>query len=293
MAEFAGKSAHGRSGFGESLRITPFCGARRPDAPAIFGRPVTGAMLSLDFAWLKPLLLPPISLIVLAVVALVMPRRWRMPVQVVACVSLLLISVPIVPRAIALLVAETRPYQPRQPAMEQAIVVLGGSIVDRPEYGGPDVGPDSLHRLRLAARIHALTNLPVAITGGTPVPARRSTLADLMADVLTRDFRVPVAWRETRSTNTFQNAMLTADLLRPAGITRVVIITDAIHMPRAVWSFRRAGFDVTAAPIEIPDPMSFEFQDFVPRVDALVTSYGLAYELAGMLWYWAADRSRN
>lgn len=250
-------------------------------------------MLSLDLAWLKPVLLPPVVLIVLAVAALLMPRRWRMPLLAVSCGGLLLISIPIVPRAIASIVAETTPYQPRAQATEQAIVVLGGSIVDRPEYGGPDVGPDSLHRLRFAARLHALTNLPVAITGGTPVPVRQSTLADLMAEVLVREYRVPVAWRETQSINTFQNAMLTAARLIPAGITRVVIVTDAIHMPRAVWSFRRAGFDVTAAPIEIPEPVTFELQDLVPRVDALVTSYNLAYELAGMAWYLATDRFRS
>lgn len=242
-------------------------------------------MLPVDLGWLKPLLLPPTALIVAGVIGLLLPGRWRLRVVATTVVGLLLCSIPVVPRAVANLVATTQPYRIATPPAEQAIVVLGGSVVDRPEYGGPDVGPDSLHRLRFAARLHAETGLPVAVTGGTDVPQRRSTLADLMAEVLGRDFRVPVSWRETRSLNTFENAAFTGALLIPLGITRIVIVTDAIHMPRALWSFRRAGFTVTAAPIDLPEPLILEAYDLVPRIDALVTSYNLAYELAGRAWY--------
>lgn len=255
---------------------------RRLDSPAAAG---SGPALAVEPSWLKAVFLPPIGLILLAVMGLAAPRRWRALIVATAIGSLLLCSVPIVPRAVALLIAESVPYRPQTPPTEQAIVVLGGSFVIRPEYGGPDVGSDSLHRLRFAARLHAMTGLPVAITGGTPVPQRNATLADLMAEVMSEEYRVPVAWRERRSMNTLQNALRTAELLRPAGITRVVIVTDAIHMPRAMWSFRRAGLEPTAAPIDIPEPLTFEASDVLPRIDALVTSYNVAYEIVGLAWY--------
>lgn len=49
---------------------------------------------------------------------------------------------------------------------------------------------------------------------------------------------------ETKSGSTFANALHSAELLRPLGVTRVFVVTDDFHAYRAVAHFRRAGFDV-------------------------------------------------
>jgi uncharacterized SAM-binding protein YcdF (DUF218 family) len=54
---------------------------------------------------------------------------------------------------------------------------------------------------------------------------------------------------ETRSRNTFENAIYSIELIRPKPDERWLLITTALHMPRSIGTFRRAGFVVEAYPI--------------------------------------------
>jgi uncharacterized SAM-binding protein YcdF (DUF218 family) len=55
---------------------------------------------------------------------------------------------------------------------------------------------------------------------------------------------------ETRSRNTAENAAFARALVEPRPGERWLLVTSAWHMPRAVGSFRRAGFPVTAHPVD-------------------------------------------
>jgi uncharacterized SAM-binding protein YcdF (DUF218 family) len=55
---------------------------------------------------------------------------------------------------------------------------------------------------------------------------------------------------ETRSRNTFENAVYSAELIRPNPNERWLLVTAALHMPRAIGCFRRIGFKVEAYPME-------------------------------------------
>jgi uncharacterized SAM-binding protein YcdF (DUF218 family) len=56
--------------------------------------------------------------------------------------------------------------------------------------------------------------------------------------------------RETASKNTFENAIYAARLLHPRPRDRYVLITSALHMPRAIGAYRAAGFTVDAYPVD-------------------------------------------
>ncbi|OLF52166.1 YdcF family protein [Pseudomonas chlororaphis] len=130
-----------------------------------------------------------------------------------------------------------------------AIVVLGSGR----ERGDPAWGTDQptgvgLERQRYAARLAKACGLPILTSGGlhygTP-----PTEAALMAESLLNDFDVTVHWQEGRSRTTWENAQFTAQVLEPQGVKRVVLVTQAWHMQRAVWSFEQAGFTVVPAPV--------------------------------------------
>ena len=55
---------------------------------------------------------------------------------------------------------------------------------------------------------------------------------------------------ETGSINTRENALDSYGLLAPRGIRRIILVTSALHMPRAAVAFRKAGFDVIPAPAD-------------------------------------------
>ena len=65
---------------------------------------------------------------------------------------------------------------------------------------------------------------------------------------LSRDFGVTARWIESRSRDTFQNAQYSAPLLRAQGVTRILLVTDALHEHRAAAEFAAAGLAVRPAP---------------------------------------------
>lgn len=130
-----------------------------------------------------------------------------------------------------------------------AIVLLGSGR----ERGDPAWGSDQptgigLERQRYAAQLAKASGLPVLVTGGLHYGTPPSE-AQIMADSLREDSGVEVRWKEERSRTTWENAQMSAEILLPQGIKRVVVVTQAWHMPRSVWSFEKAGFEVVPAPV--------------------------------------------
>ena len=170
----------------------------------------------------------------------------------------------------------------------QAIVVLGsGRVRDAPEYEGRDIpDPVGLVRLRYAARLQHQTGLPVLVTGGNPRHDQgRASEAEGMARALADEFATPVRWKEGRSANTWENALYSAELLRPAGVTRILLVTDAMHMPRARRAFAATGLEVVAAPTMFLGRRSGPMFGLLPGAESLRRSRYALHEWVGLLWY--------
>ena len=80
-------------------------------------------------------------------------------------------------------------------------------------------------------------------TGASPA----QDMADLMAFM-----GVPqeALWLESNSRNTYENAAFSWDFLSQKGIRRIMLVTSAMHMPRAVALFENQGFEVIPAPTD-------------------------------------------
>ena len=107
-----------------------------------------------------------------------------------------------------------------------------------------------------------------------------------MADILEREFAVKVRWQEGESRNTAENASLSAAILRAAGIRRVVLVTQAFHMPRAARLFRAAGLEVVPAPTHFKTAGRSPLGplDLLPQSNALRNSYFALHEWLGIAW---------
>ena len=55
---------------------------------------------------------------------------------------------------------------------------------------------------------------------------------------------------EDRSRNTVENAVFTRALVNPKPNERWLLVTSAAHMPRAIGTFRQAGFPIEAYPVD-------------------------------------------
>lgn len=219
------------------------------------------------------LILPPASPAVLALAGLVlMRRRARLGAGLVAlaAVSLLALSLPMVAMALVrtlepppLDVATARSGQP------QAIVILaGGRHRGSPEWSGETVNHYTMQRVRYGAVLAREMALPVLVSGGTPGQGIRSEAA-LMRAVLVDELGVAVRWVEDASLTTRENARFSALMLLPADTARIVLVTDAAHMPRAAANFIDHGFTVTPAPTGFLGQIPFAWNHLVPSVEGL------------------------
>jgi uncharacterized SAM-binding protein YcdF (DUF218 family) len=170
------------------------------------------------------------------------------------------------------------------PVDAQAIVVLGGGRdLGALEWGGETVSPATLVRLRYAAWLVKLSHRPVLVTGGKPDGGRNSEAA-LMAQTLSQDFATPVKWQEGNSVDTVENAEKSRAILEPEHIDTVVLVTDVVHMSRAMRDFQAAGFTPIAAPVGYAVSASLSWQSFLPDPNAYMRSSAVLRELLGLGW---------
>ncbi|HWM68751.1 MAG: hypothetical protein QOI59_2371 [Gammaproteobacteria bacterium] len=227
----------------------------------------------------RELILPPTSLLLLTFIGALLiwrQRRFGWVVFVVGFGSLWLLCIPAVADRIAMLAERYPALNPGQPVNAQAVVVIGGGGQRNyaPEYNGPMADPILLERLTLAAYLARHYSLPVAVSGA---PTEGST----MAQTLSRNFGVVPRWIDGNSRDTFENAQLSAKLLFPAGVKRIILVTSSAHEWRAAHEFMDAGFAVVPAPAGVSTTREYGVFRYVPSTSALTRSYSAVYELIG------------
>ncbi|HEV2284785.1 MAG TPA: YdcF family protein, partial [Steroidobacteraceae bacterium] len=152
----------------------------------------------------------------------------------------------------------------------------GGSERIAPEYGGPALADAVLERVSYGAYVARRTGLPVLISGA-------ASEAVAMRAVLARDFAITPRWVIGDSRDTFTDAELSAALLRPAGIARVVLVTSSNHEWRAAHEFMSAGLEVEPAPVHVWAPYPHRPSDYLPQPLGLLRSSEALNEVLGDL----------
>ncbi len=189
-------------------------------------------------------------------VALTYSRYWKSGRALVAGALLLLLMLGFspLPMLLAAPLEERFPALPEDAPAPDGIIVLGGSV---------DENLSAIHKSvtmnesaeRLTAPIALKRRYPSArlvFTGGS---------AALLGATHTEAETVARFWRETgldrgdvvyenQSRNTYENAIATRDLAKPKPGERWLVVTSAMHMPRAIGIFRKAGFPVVACPVD-------------------------------------------
>jgi uncharacterized SAM-binding protein YcdF (DUF218 family) len=79
---------------------------------------------------------------------------------------------------------------------------------------------------------------------------------------------------------------MSAEILLPQGIKRVVVVTQAWHMQRSRWSFEQAGFEVVPAPVGfLGRDHARPFGGWLPENKSIWQSGQLLNEAVGLLGY--------
>jgi uncharacterized SAM-binding protein YcdF (DUF218 family) len=173
------------------------------------------------------------------------------------------------------------------------VVVLGGAIeaeetLRRGQLTVNEAGERAIALSDLARRYPA-ARIVFSGGGGTLLfdePAETVALSRFAATLGVDPGRLIL---EERSRTTRENALFSKPLADVKGGERWLLVTSAWHMPRAVGAFRRAGFPVTAYPVDYrtsgpSDARPFAFAaNGLRRLDIAVKEWLglLVYRLAG------------
>ncbi len=204
--------------------------------------------------------------------------------------ALYILSLPLV----AVFLASTQQSYPAlnstqlQQSNAQAIIVLGGGTrPPAPEYDNKIVIHQRVFdRLRYTVRLAKKTKLPVLITAGKVFDHIKLAEAEIIRETLIKDFQFKANWLEDKSRNTAENAHYSYALLNKEKIYRIILVTQAMHMARAVEQFRNVGFQVTPAPTAfISYPSQITILSFIPSASALEISSMALHEFLGRWWY--------
>lgn len=169
----------------------------------------------------------------------------------------------------------------------QAMVVLGGAM-DPPDALRPWPNLESCaDRVWHASRLYAAGKVPLVVLSGGSDMTRASQPEALAMRQLMLDLGVPAAAvvTEEHSRNTRQNAEMSAALLRERGIHKVLLVTSALHMRRAVKLFEQQGLEVLPVATDHEVGATNGRLSYLPDANALDGSGRAFKEILG---YWAA-----
>jgi len=229
----------------------------------------------------RGLLLPPIGLLLLAILGAVLlarhHRRSGWSCLIAGLGLLWLLSVPFVADQLTRWVQVYPAFDPAMPTQAQAIVILGGANNRNraPEYGiQPAAELELLERLNYGSWLSRMTHLPMLVTSD-PKNARA------MAVVLTRDFQNPPRWVDSDAHDTYENARNAARILRADHVNSILLVTSSVHMVRSMHEFTATGLAVTAAPVQMLDRREDPPYRYLPMAEGMLRSNRAIYELIG------------
>lgn len=153
--------------------------------------------------------------------------------------------------------------------------ILLGGMAGYDEDAGQGFFGSASDRFIQAARLYHTGQIKrILVTGGNAIFVKKKDYneADFIARNL-EDLKVPREHilLERKARNTIQNAAFSKQILDSAGNSSSLLITSAIHMPRAMKVFNKAGMAVVPYPCNYrvlsPDT-DFTWKSLIPNQEA-------------------------
>jgi uncharacterized SAM-binding protein YcdF (DUF218 family) len=179
-------------------------------------------------------------------------------------------------------------------ASTAGIIVLGG-VLDGPGWERGELAGLGGTAERLTEAIALSRRYPgvrIIFSGGsaeTDYPPEAELVRSLLIALGLDEARLTL---ESQSRSTHENAVLTAQLLKPRPDQTWLLVTSAAHMPRSVGSFRKAGVNVVAWPVDFRSPLQLRLMSVYPSyLDGLHDLDNAAHEYLGLLVYYLTGRT--
>ena len=177
---------------------------------------------------------------------------------------------------------------PRIIKKPSAIVVLSSGAYNRHTLGG-----DTFNRLYEGFKLYKKYKVPVIVSGGRATLA--FSLAKIMKNVLVSigvDKHYVIT--EDKSNDTYQNAMYVLKISKKKDFNRIILVTSAYHMPRAMLLFNRIkNIKIIPYPADFKTNLHYNTYSYFPQSGNLLVSLEALHEYIGYVYYYLKSRFRN
>jgi uncharacterized SAM-binding protein YcdF (DUF218 family) len=237
---------------------------------------------------------PLFALLLSIALGMLVNRWWTGKLQrprgpLVALGALFLVSWAPAAALVTRVLESQNPPRPYPAESGEAIVVLSSAAyLAHPPLSTPMLGADTYERCHYAAWLHTHWRaLPILACGGTGDPEDLPPSSLQMRQALERE-GVPESaiWTEERSRSTRESAAFGAELLRQKGIHKIVLVTEAYHMPRAAGCFRKVGIAVVPAACGYRSYHTLHIEELLPGWEPIAWNEDALHEGVGLAWYW-------
>ena len=180
-----------------------------------------------------------------------------------------------------------------------AIVVLGGSTNS---VAYPRVLPELNERgdrITYAAKLYKDGKAPVIVLSGGRINwdgSKESEAKDITKLLELMGIPSEAIIQEGKSVNTYENAIFTQKILEEQGIEKILLVTSAFHLPRALKIFQHLGIDTIPAPTDyFVSEYELQERDFslestilslIPNAKNLDRTTTVIKEYIGTIVYW-------
>lgn len=243
---------------------------------------------------LLPVFVLPLGWVFLLLVGALLWRKWW-PVAV-ALVILLVASLPVISSR---LIGGLESRYPALPIAEagpaEAIVVLGGVLGPKAAPGFLANWAETSERFDGGVALLRAGRAGILVFTGARIPWEgRATLEgdDLRAIAIRQGVPAAQILVTREISNTRDEARAVAEMAKARGWKKILVVTTAWHMPRAVQAFRQAGVGITPFPVDLrcDRARALSAAEFLPKGEALQMTETALREYYGYAFYALTSR---
>ena len=167
-----------------------------------------------------------------------------------------------------------------------AIIVLSSGAYNKMTLDG-----DSFNRLLGGFKLYKKYRVPVIVSGG--YAASTVSVAKAMSNILL-EIGVPKSFviTEDKSDDTYQNARYVLRICGRRGLKRIILVTSAYHMSRAMFLFNefKGGIKIIAYPTDFKTDKHYNIYGYFPQLGNLIISEEAMHEYIGYFYYYIKER---
>jgi len=250
---------------------------------------------------LLPQFVYPLGLICgLIIIALFLQRkpRWQRTILIITLLILLISG----NRWVAMGLSRSLEWQylPQENLSTADVIVVLGGGTNPAEYPRSSIEINSAgDRVIYAAKLYHQGKADhLLLSGGRIDWSPSNTTPAEEMKVILEQLGVPSEsmWLETKSRNTYENALFAYEILTGQEVHKIILVTSASHMPRSVQLFEEQGFEVIPAPTDYKVTQTnwqglreasipVQIMNLLPNTESLNSVTNVMKEYIGILVY--------